>query len=185
MKKDIYGLQEKWYLIYTNPRAEMKVAKAFDKMGMEYFLPLQRTLKQWSDRKKWVEEPLFKSYIFVRMAIEKSYYQVLAVPGAARIVQFNGRPAEVDQRELDIVKRLLGNLTELAIVSESILDINHQLGDAVEIIAGPLMGCEGRFLNKKGGNQVTIELKTMQQMICVSMPIDYIRMKNQNKNKIA
>ncbi len=49
-----------WYLLYTNPRAEKKVALELQKKGFEVFLPLQRTLKVWSDRKKWVEEPLFK-----------------------------------------------------------------------------------------------------------------------------
>ena len=62
----------RWYLLYTKPRAEKKVALELGLKGYELFLPLQRTLKQWSDRKKWVEEPLFKGYIFIYTVLEKN-----------------------------------------------------------------------------------------------------------------
>jgi transcription antitermination factor NusG len=185
MMKILPTSEKKWYLVYTNPRAEKKVAKSYEQLGFEYFLPLQRTIKQWSDRKKWVEEPLFKSYVFIKIDLEKSIYHVLSVAGASRFVQFNGRAAEVDEREINIVKKLLGNLSDLTILNSSTDYLEHEEGDAIEIVAGPLMGCEGKFLNKKGSQSVLIELKTMQQVVCVSMPLAYIRPKNNPKNKIA
>jgi transcriptional antiterminator RfaH len=57
----------KWYPVYTHPRAEKKACQALINKGIETYLPLHKQLKQWSDRKKWVEEPLIKSYLFVRI----------------------------------------------------------------------------------------------------------------------
>jgi transcription antitermination factor NusG len=185
MRETLPKLEKKWYLMYTNPRAEKKVAAAYDKMGLEYFLPLQRTIKQWSDRKKWVEEPLFKSYIFIHMDLEKSVYQALSVLGASRLINFNGRPAIVDPREIEVVKRLLGNVGEIAVSAADFESLIHQEGEEIEVIAGPLMGCEGKFLHKKGTQHVSIELKSMQQVVCVSMPLEFIRSKNINTIKIA
>ncbi len=185
MREILPKSEKKWYLLYTNPRAEKKVAASYNKMGIEYFLPLQRTIKQWSDRKKWVEEPLFKSYIFINIVLEKSIYQVLSVAGASRLINYNGRPAIVDPREIELVKRLLGNIGEIIISESNEGSLMHQEGEEIEIIAGPLMGCEGKFLNKKGNQQVVIELKTMQQVVCVSLPLDYIRIKKNNTSKIA
>ncbi len=185
MMKILPSSEKKWYLVYTNPRAEKKVAKVYEQIGLEYFLPLQKTIKQWSDRKKWVEEPLFKSYVFIKIDLEKSVYQALSVSGASRLVQFNGKAAEVDEREINIVKKLLGDLSELTILNSSKDYLEHQEGDAIEVIAGPLMGCEGKFLNKKGSQSVLIELKTMQQVVCVSMPLAYIRLLKNPSNKIA
>jgi transcription antitermination factor NusG len=185
MREILSKLEKKWYLVYTNPRAEKKVAAAYDKMGLEYFLPLQRTIKQWSDRKKWVEEPLFKSYIFINIELEKSYYEALSVLGASKLINYNGRPAVVDTREINLVKRLLGHLGEIAVTGTNFGSLDHQEGEEVEIIAGPLMGCEGKFMNKRGNQQVVIELKSMQQVVCVSLPLDYIRIKKNKTSKIA
>jgi transcription antitermination factor NusG len=154
-------------------------------MGIEYFLPLQRTLKQWSDRKKWVEEPLFKSYVFLKIDLERSFYQTLSVAGASRFITFNGRPTEVDSREIDLVKRLLGKLDDLSIIDACSGSLMHQEGEEIQVIAGPLLGCDGKFIKRKGSQHVLIELRTMQQIMCVSMPSEYIRVKKNNTIKIA
>ena len=58
----------KWYPVYTHPRAEKKAHQALSNKGIETYLPLRRQLKQWSDRKKWVDEPFIKSYLFVHIS---------------------------------------------------------------------------------------------------------------------
>jgi transcription antitermination factor NusG len=171
-----------WYLLYTNPRAEKKVAEAYQKMGFEYFLPLQKTLKQWSDRKKWVEEPLFKSYVFLKMNLEKSYYQALSVIGASKLVSFEGKPVVVDPREIDLVKRLLGNV-ESNICLESLLeDFSEIQGMEVDIMAGPLLGMHGKLIQRKGKQLVVVELRTMHQVLCVNIPMNHIRFPNNSRN---
>lgn len=174
-----------WYLLYTNPRAEKKVAEAYSRMGLDYYLPLQRTLKQWSDRKKWVDEPLFKSYIFIHMNLAKSFHQALSVAGASRLISFGGKPVVVDKREIHLVQRLLGSIEQIGACEAIEGNINAFEGQEVEIIAGPLMGQMGKLVQKKGANCVLIELKTMYQILSVQIPIEYVRLVNQFNHKIA
>ncbi|MBC8342565.1 MAG: UpxY family transcription antiterminator, partial [Bacteroidetes bacterium] len=66
----------KWYAAYTKSRNEKKVSERLSEQAVEHYLPLHKILKQWSDRKKWVEEPVFKSYIFIKIGLD-DYYDVL------------------------------------------------------------------------------------------------------------
>ena len=165
-------MRVQWYLIYTKPRAEKKVAAELALKGFECYLPLQRTLKQWSDRKKWVEEPLFKSYLFINTELEKNFYDILNTPGVVKFVNFEKQPAVVDVRELELVKRLMG---EVDIDFSSIELSSLQLGDEVEIIAGPLIGQRGHLSHTQGSSKVILSLSSMQQGLLVSLPTEYIR----------
>jgi transcription antitermination factor NusG len=161
-----------WYLLYTKPRAEKKVAVELALKGYECYLPLQRSLKQWSDRKKWVEEPLFKSYLFINTELEKNFYAILNTPGVVKFVNFERQPAVVDVRELELVKRLMG---EVDIHFSSIELDSMQLGDEVEIIAGPLIGHRGRLGKIQGPNKVILTLSSIQQGLAVTLPSEFIR----------
>jgi transcriptional antiterminator RfaH len=172
MKKMGKQVRVQWYLIYTKPRAEKKVAAELALKGYECYLPLQRTLKQWSDRKKWVEEPLFKSYLFINTELEKNFYAILNTPGVVKFVNFEKQPAVVDVRELELVKRLMG---EVDIHFSSIELDSLQLGDEVEIIAGPLIGQRGHLSHTQGSSKVILSLSSMQQGLLVSLPTEYIR----------
>jgi transcription antitermination factor NusG len=162
----------RWYLLYTKPRAEKKVALELGLKGYELFLPLQRTLKQWSDRKKWVEEPLFKGYIFINTVLEKNFYDILNTNGVVKFVNFERQPAVVDVREMELVKRLLGEVD----INFSAIELNSlQLGDEVEIIAGPLIGHRGRLSKIQGPNKVILTLSSIQQGLVVTLPAEFIR----------
>ncbi len=156
-----------WYLLYTNPRAEKKVAVELQKKGYEVFLPLQKTLKVWSDRKKWVEEPLFSSYLFIQTQLEANFYNILKTSGVVKFISFQSTPAIVDPREIYLVKLLLGENINM---SQDVSSELWQAGDEVSIIAGPLLGTQGRLISTRTGNKMLIELQSIQQNILVSIP---------------
>ena len=79
------GDKKYWYVVYTKPRWEKKVYSLLEEEGIEAYCPLNKVHKQWSDRMKWVEEPLFKSYVFVRLA-EEEMSQVRMVSGVINYV---------------------------------------------------------------------------------------------------
>src|SRR5690349_12724362 len=91
---------KKWLVFYTKSRHEKKVKELLEKNGMEVFLPMQRQLRQWSDRKKKVEVLLFNSYIFV-FETESKIPEILAVPGVAWNIRYNNKPAQLHAKELD------------------------------------------------------------------------------------
>jgi transcription antitermination factor NusG len=97
---------KRWFAAYTKPRWEKKVSGVLERKGVECWCPLKKTEKQWSDRKKVVEEPLFTSYVFVRInETEKSV--VLMTDGILNFVYYIGKPAIIRDEEIDIIKKFL------------------------------------------------------------------------------
>jgi transcription antitermination factor NusG len=88
-----------WHALYTKPRHEKKVADQLLDKRIDTYLPLRKILKQWSDRKKWVEEPLFKSYVFIH-ADAKERQRALYTYGVLKLVQFGDEPARVRDDEI-------------------------------------------------------------------------------------
>lgn len=126
-----------WRVLYTQPRAEKKVYDRFGEADIEAYLPLYTTIRQWSDRKKKVELPLFNSYIFVHVN-ESERLKALEVDGVVRYVYYLGKPALVRQKEIDAIKRFL-NKTEG-------LRIRVEQGEHVEIASGPMEGVYGKVI---------------------------------------
>jgi len=164
-----------WYLLYTKPRAENKVALELELKGYTVYLPLQRILRVWSDRKKWIQEHLFKSYLFIQTELEKNFFDILNTHGVVKFVNFEKTPARVNEQELDLVKRILG---EVDINFTSIELGSLELGAEVEIVAGPLIGHKGKLTNIQGSSKVVLELSSIQQVLVVTLPSEYVRAVN-------
>ncbi|HEX9513705.1 MAG TPA: UpxY family transcription antiterminator [Puia sp.] len=108
----MYYKKENWYAVYTKPRWEKKVYALLTAKGMEAYCPLNRTTKKWSDRHKMVEEPLFKSYVFVKVK-EQDLPLVRLVNGVVNFVYWLGKPAIVADSDIEIVRRFLNEYTDV------------------------------------------------------------------------
>ncbi len=140
------------------------VSDFLTKHGFEVFLPLQKVLRQWSDRKKKVETPLFNSYIFVKESEDK-INTILQTPGISWNIRYNGKPAYLRQEELDLIQRFLasGFFVEATTVSDM------EKGDAVEVIDGPLKGLRGNILSTSEGNKFSVVLESISYNMVVSI----------------
>lgn len=158
----------KWYPVYTNPRAEKKAYTALVEKGIEAYLPLHRRLKQWSDRKKWVEEPLIKSYLFVRIA-DNAQAEVLMTKGIARFIYFSGKVAAMPDRQIDDLKLLLTSSLELEVTEEDL-----QPGEQIKIKAGPLKGITGEIIAYRSQKQLLLRLDNLGCSIIVNVAASLI-----------
>ena len=95
-----------WYVLYVKARCEKRVAEVLEKLDIEVYCPLVMETRQWSDRKKTIETPLFKSYVFVRLK-EKERPLVFQIPGVVRYIFWLGQPAVVRPEEIDTIKQWL------------------------------------------------------------------------------
>ena len=95
-----------WYVLYTKPRTEKRVAESLEQMGVEVYCPLITEIKQWKDRKKKLKTPLFKSYVFIKLE-EKSRNRVFDVPGVVRYLFWLGKPAIVRNEEIEVIQEWL------------------------------------------------------------------------------
>ena len=98
--------EKKWYVVYTKPRWEKKIHALLTERRLENYCPLNKVSKKWSDRMKVVEEPLFKSYVFVKVT-EEEQTKVRMVNGVINFVYWLGKPAVVKDKEIELIKKFL------------------------------------------------------------------------------
>jgi transcription antitermination factor NusG len=135
--------EKTWYAVLTRARWEKKVAAQFAQKEIEHYNPLNKVRRQWSDRKKIVLEPLFTSYVFVRLSDEE-HLSVRQTGGVLNFVYWLKKPAVIRDEEIDVIKRFM-NEYECVQLEKTAVNIN----DRVRIIGGPLMEREGKILEIK------------------------------------
>jgi transcriptional antiterminator RfaH len=159
----------KWYALYTRPRAEKQVFSRLEETGVETYLPLQKTYRQWSDRKKLIEKPLLSSYVFVKV-IPKDFPLVYKIPGVVKFVSFEGQPVPIPQKQIDNLRLLIDSNAKIEVSSEK-----FEKGDNVEVITGSLMGLTGELIKAKGRKKVIIRIEELKQNIIVTIPVTFLR----------
>jgi len=159
----------KWYAIYTNPRAEKQVFTRLVDLGVETYLPLQKTYRQWSDRKKFVEKPLLSSYVFVKV-IPVDFPKVYKTPGVVKFVSFEGHPVPIPQNQIDNLRLLIDSKAEIEVTSEKFVK-----GDNVEVITGSLRGLTGELVKSHGRKIVIVRIDSLEQNIVVTIPVTFLR----------
>ena len=145
-----------WFAVYTRSRYEKKLLKQIQSMGLECYLPLRIQKKQWSDRVKIVEEPLLRSYLFVKVS-NKEYYQVLNAVGAVRYVTFNGKAAIIPDKQIEDLKQFLEHFNEEVIVTQE----NLAKGDLVKVRSGLLEGVRGEVIQFRGKDRILLRFKNL------------------------
>ncbi|MFD2527180.1 UpxY family transcription antiterminator [Flavihumibacter stibioxidans] len=131
-----------WYALYTKPRWEKKVHELMLRRGVESYCPLNKVRRKWSDRYKVIEEPLFKSYLFVHIA-ENQKTEVRYVDGVVNYVYWLGKPAKLKAEEIARIKRFLGEHTDVKVIQV----LEPKPGDKVIITSGAFMENEGTILS--------------------------------------
>jgi len=133
----------KWLAVYTRPRWEKKVSQLLAEKGVERYCPLNKVRRKWSDRIKVVEEPLFKSYVFVKVN-DENRTGVRMTPGIINFVYWNGKPAVIKEKEINAIKRFLDEYENVEVKPMEV-----KVNQRVKILVGPLMDQEGKVLEVK------------------------------------
>ena len=152
-----------WYAVYTKPRSEKKLAERLQEQGIESFLPIRKTLKQWSDRKKMVDKPLISSYVFVNI-FQHNYFEVLNTPGAVRYIWFCGKPAVIPETQIKTLKLILSQEVDIDCVSTTL-----PRGTVVKVVSGPLKELTGELVNYAGKHKVVIRIDHVEKAILLTI----------------
>jgi len=159
---DLDNNLKKWIVVYTKPRHEKIVANDLVKSGFEVYLPLLKERRKWSDRKRWVEYPLFKSYVFVRIEIKNSIF-VLKTSSVVKIVKFGKDTAIVDNSIIKAIKLMING----GYIPQS-TDYFIK-GDPVKVIEGPLKGIEGEIAEIQYNSRLIIRIDSIQHSISIKI----------------
>ena len=158
-------LPQHWYAIYTRSKAEKKVEIELGFLEIESYLPLITRYRQWSDRKKKVEEPLFRSYIFVHIH-ESQLYTVRNVPNVARFVSFEGKPTIVPDEQIKAIRYYLDEQEDREDIDTSII---HE-GQLVRIKQGQMEGLIGRMVHYRNKHRLMVQIEAVGQVIALNIP---------------
>jgi transcription antitermination factor NusG len=135
------NLNKKWLAVYTRPRWEKKVNQLFTEKGLESYCPLNKVERKWSDRVKVIEEPLFKSYVFVKVN-DEDRKTVRMTNGAINFVYWDGKPAIIKEKEIAAIKRFLDEYENVEARS-----VQLKVNQRVRVTNGTLMDQEGKVLD--------------------------------------
>lgn len=151
----------RWLVLYTKPRNEKKVAERLASQGYEVYCPVRKVKRNWSDRWKWMEEPLFPSYLFIRVS-EKEREGVFNTPGVVRFLFWLKKPAVVQEKEINLLKRWLNEFDH-----QSIEVFGLSVGQRVLIQSGPLMNKEAT-VSEVRGQVLQLVLEELQLVVRIN-----------------
>lgn len=155
--------KKNWFVFYTKSRHEKKVSDLLLRRGYEVFLPMQKVMRQWSDRKKKVEVPLFNSYIFVN-TYEHLIPEILQVPGISWSIRHNDKPAILHPKEYELIHRFLATGLTIEVIAVD----NIETGDKVQVMDGPLKGAFGQ-VTKAAPNKFMVSLDLLGNVMRVEL----------------
>ncbi|MDR1171125.1 MAG: UpxY family transcription antiterminator [Bacteroidales bacterium] len=158
-----------WFALYTKARAEKKVYDDFRQKGIETYLPLRRELRQWSDRKKWVEIPIIHSYVFVHIPMS-DYLRVFESKGVVSYVSYKGKAVVIPKREIDAMRRTVESNLSFNMETGSI-----QKGQTVTIASGPLKGITGEVLEVQGARKLYLRISHIGYTLVVNLDDETIK----------
>jgi transcription antitermination factor NusG len=144
----------KWYAVYTKPRWEKKVAETLTSLQVPNYCPLNRVLRQWSDRKKMVYEPLFTSYVFVRTE-EKHLAPLRKVNGILHFVSWLGKPAVIKEEEIEVIRQFLQEHTNVVLEKTTV-----RIDDTVKVTKGTFIDQQGTIVAVKN-NSIKVALPSL------------------------
>ena len=160
---------KKWFALYTKPRWEKKVDGVLLRKDIESWCPLQKVQRQWSDRKKVIEDPIFKSYMFVHITDDERL-KVLQTDGVLNFVHYLNKPAIIRDEEIELIKSFLLE-KDARISAQSLRGFKED--DKVIIKHGLFMDNTGTVL-RSTANKVYIKLESLQQVMIVEFPAKYV-----------
>ncbi len=162
---------KKWFVLQTRPRNESVVQRQVQARSIETFLPQIEKIRIWSDRKKKIQEPLFPGYLFVHGSEDDRISAISGTAGALKYVFFEGRPAEVSEREIILIK---DSLKEPEKISLEQMKINR--GDEIVVTHGVFKGMKGRVNEFRGNYKLTVNLEELSYSFSIILSLGEVEL---------
>ena len=148
------------------------------KKNIETFLPLVEEMHTWSDRKKKIQEPLFRGYIFIKTDLQNKS-SVLMTDGVVRFVGLNNKPSSIPDLQIDWLRLIVAESLEMR------LERYINIGERVRVIAGPLIGVAGIVIRMHRISRVVVSITAIEQSVSIQVPADYLEVIHTNKENVV
>ena len=168
---------KKWIAVYTKSRHEQIVVNELSKKDIESFCPMFKERRQWSDRKKWVHFPLFRSYVFARIHLKENIF-VLQSIGVNKIVKFQNKISIIPDQVINDIKNIVDGGYKIQQVDYFIK------GDEVSVVSGPLKGINGIIQDLKGDSRLIMKVEAIRQAFSIEISSEQLKLKKKNVSKV-
>ena len=168
---------KKWIAVYTKSRHEQIVINELSKKDIESFCPMFRERRQWSDRKKWVHFPLFRSYVFARIHLKENIF-VLQTIGVNKIVKFQNEISIIPNQVINDIKNVVDGRYKIQQVDYFVK------GDEVSVVSGPLKGVNGIIQDLKGDSRLIMKVEAIRQAFSIEISSEQLKLKKKNVSKV-
>ena len=163
-------LEPKWYVVYTRPKSERKVASTIAEMGIESYLPLHKVVRQWSDRKKRMEVPLFSNYVFVKVDDVRRRL-LFSIHGLLKFVSIEGQPVVIRENEIRTIKKVLnGDFDDIS--PEEYFHVKE--GMMVRLVHGQFAGLEGVVIQRCNKSRLVIRITGLMKAFSFLVTNNYV-----------
>jgi len=163
-------MNSKWHVVHVLSRTEKKVAERLENRGIAVYLPIQKQLRQWSDRKKWVDMVVVSGYVFVNIA-NNEQLRVLEVPGVSQFLKHNGVPVCISETEMQRFKNFVERAEDHSIeFSRKIVPV----GASITIQAGRFKGFSGEVVEHKNKYKLSVKLSNFGHFFVTLSPEDIL-----------
>lgn len=160
------SLDKKWYVVYTLTRHEKQIEKLLGRERIEAFLPLYTEIRQWSDRKKKVQAPLFPNYLFVHLD-SKDFWKVLKTNGVIKFVSNGMSPGMIPNSIIESIRRMIAGDVKVS-------DQKMKTGEKVRVIRGPFLGTEGHYVRMGRKNMLIVNVELLHRSIFLEINPSHI-----------
>jgi transcription antitermination factor NusG len=156
-------IDKHWYALYTKPRSEFKAAEQLETIEVNYYLPVITNIKQWSDRKKKITEPVIRGYIFIK-ADERERLFALEQYSIVRCVTERGRPAVIPDWQIENLRRMLEYEGDFYVMNGLVP------GKKVKIKEGPFTGVEGIYRESENDKTIAVSIELLNRSVIAHLP---------------
>lgn len=158
----------RWYALYTRSRYEKRTHLLLQEAGINAYLPLIKTWRVWSDRKKQVEVPLMPSYLFVHTDVSdhNTYYRILNTPGVVRFITFEGKAVAIPNTQIAALQRLNSEGVDM-----ECMEGTPEPGTPVKVVSGPMKGFQGEVVSIGNNKRLILRLDTLDKCITLKIPL--------------
>ena len=153
-----------WYVIYTKPRHEKKVHAQLSEMDISSYLPLTKKLRTWHDRKKYIDEPLFPSYVFIYLKDLRNYYDGMGIDGALHYVRVGKEISRVHDTVINNIKLTVGQAETLEVTDE-----RFAWGRRLVISRGPLCGLDCELVQAGAKQKILVRVDLLQRNLLITV----------------
>ncbi len=162
--------QYRWYVLYTRSKHEKAAERYLKSCGIEVFLPMRRVQRNRTDRKIWIQEPVFRSYLFVRVS-SREYDKALQSDSISRYVSVGGFPCFVPDEQIKAIREILNDSVDFEVTQDK-----FESGDQVTITSGALSGYLAEVVERLGRKSLILRIGCLDQAIVIICKCDYAQL---------